>query len=374
MSKLKSYRLIHVAPLLCVVFGGQVAGAQPVVPAVDASHRTTTSSPFLLDPPKDDGPVVVHADFELHNINDIDVEAQTFEFTGVLTFKWLDKRQAFDPAAEGVYEKVYQGNFQFNEISPGWFPQEILVNKSGFYEKDAVVLRALPDGTQTLIQTVNAVSKSEFNMRRFPFDRHRLTAVFEVLGFDDGEVKLQVIHESSNSPADKVHVPQWNIEGISLSNRNRSASYAGHRGAAAALVVSVEAKRKPLFILRLVVGPLTMIVLLSFSVFWMDRSSVGDRINVSFVGILTSVAYQLVMSDILPHISYTTLINAFLSISFITMCATVVINLIVGALDKKQMFERGDLIDRRCRWLFPIVYFSLLLLAAGVMFMLSASA
>jgi altronate hydrolase len=34
---------------------------------------------------------------------------------------------------------------------------------------------------------------------------------------------------------------------------------------------------------------LMVIVLLTFSVFWMDRSSLGDRLSVSFIGILTSV-------------------------------------------------------------------------------------
>ena len=62
---------------------------------------------------------------------------------------------------------------------------------------------------------------------------------------------------------------------------------------------------------RLVILPLVVIVLLSFSVFWMDRSSVGDRLGVSFIGILTGVAYQLVMSDHLPRISYVTLMHGF---------------------------------------------------------------
>jgi Na+/H+-dicarboxylate symporter len=112
-----------------------------------------------------------------------------------------------------------------------------------------------------------------------------------------------------------------------------------------------------------------MIVLLSFSVFWMDRSSPGDRLSVSFIGILTGVAYLLVTGEQLPRISYFTLVHGFLNLSFLTMCATVVITLVVGALDKRGKSEIGDRVDRRCRWGFPLAYFGLLLVMIGVAFL-----
>jgi uncharacterized membrane protein YsdA (DUF1294 family) len=129
--------------------------------------------------------------------------------------------------------------------------------------------------------------------------------------------------------------------------------------------VSLEVERDSFYIRRLVTFPLIVIVLLSFSVFWMDRSSIGDRISVSFIGILTGVSYQLVMSDALPRISYVTLVHAFLIVSFMTMSATVVINLVVSECDKRGEHELGDRIDRRCRWIFPLVYFSLILASFG---------
>ena len=88
----------------------------------------------------------------------------------------------------------------------------------------------------------------------------------------------------------------------------------------------------------------------------------GDRINVSFIGILTAVAYQNLIGEILPHMSYFTLMNGFVNLSFFIMCATVAVNLVVGAYDKHGMSTVGDLIDHRCRWIFPLVYFGLLML------------
>jgi hypothetical protein len=42
----------------------------------------------------------------------------------------------------------------------------------------------------------------------------------------------------------------------------------------------------------------------------MERSSLGDRMSVSFIGILAAVAYQVVMSEMLPRIAYVTVMNA----------------------------------------------------------------
>jgi hypothetical protein len=64
--------------------------------------------------------------------------------------------------------------------------------------------------------------------------------------------------------------------------------------------------------------------------------------------------------------------SGFLNISFFVMCASVVVSLRVGSLDRQGQIAAGDLIDRRCRWLFPVVYLALLLLVAGLAFSVAA--
>lgn len=260
-------------------------------------------------------------------------------------------------------EKVFQGSYQFNEMGTGWYPQLVLTNPSGLYEKTGVVLRVGPDGTSILTETINAVAESKLDLRWFPFDAHRLEAIFEVPGFGPEEVLLEVT-PATGLMEGTVEVPEWKVSGASLSVRSRGFTNAGSLGKSSQLIVAVDIERDSFYIRRLVTFPLVIIVLLSFSVFWMERSSLGDRISVSFIGILTGVAYQLVMGDVLPRISYFTVMHAFLNLSFVTMCATVVLNLVVGAVDKRGQFELGDRIDRRCRWIFPLAYIGLI----GVIF------
>lgn len=296
--------------------------------------------------------MVVRASFELRDLNRIDDESEVFEFEGSLVLEWQDARQAFDPRETGVDEKVFQGDYQFDEIATGWFPQVVLVNESGLFEQNGVLLRVRPDGSMRLVQRLNAAAKTDLDLRAYPFDRQRLEALFEVLGFDASEVVFE--HAGAPVEGNGVRLPQWEIGRIETSVRRS--------GTASTLVLSVEAGRKSLFMIRLVVVPLFVIVLLSWSVFWMDKSSVGDRVNISFVAVLTVVAYQIVLSEILPRISYLTLMNGFLNMSFFVVCASVVVSLWVGMLDRRGEVAKGDRIDHHCRWIFPLTYLGLLVL------------
>ena len=348
-----------------------VGGMLAVAGVSSIAAGPAAAEPALLDlptPPGNGGPVVVRAGFDLRDINEIDDEAETFEFEGVLTLEWRDERQAFDPGTEGVDEKLYQGAFQFNEVFTGWFPQVVLVNESGLYENYGVLLRVRPDGSLKLVQTVNAAAEADLDLRAYPFDRQQLEAVFEVLGFDESEVVFEALGTASTFAVDvaAVRLPQWSLVGFATSIRSHAESHAGRLGVASTFVVGMDLKRKSFFMVRLVMVPLVLIVMLSWSVFWMDQSSLGDRINVSFIGILTVVAYQFVLSDILPRISYITLMNGFLNMSFFVVCASVVVSLRVGWLDRHGQTAAGDRIDRRCRWVFPLVYVGLLLIVVGV--------
>lgn len=166
----------------------------------------------------------MRAQLQLQDINSIDDEAETFEFNSVLVLTWKDPRQAFDPKVAEIQEKIYQGDYQFNEVYPASFPQVVLTNESGLYESDAVILRLQPDGTSTLTSTINAVAETDFNMRLYPFDSQRLEAVFELIGLNTGKVVLEAGPGEKDRP---IHVSLWELSGIETAIRNRESISVG---------------------------------------------------------------------------------------------------------------------------------------------------
>lgn len=313
---------------------------------------------FKLGPPDADGPVHVSVGFFLSDVNTIDERAESFAFEAILTLRWRDPRQAFDPELAGVPVRTYQGGYQFAEVFDGWWPQLILANESGGFESQAVLLRVEPDGSMTLIQEVDAVAEMPMQLRRFPFDRQGFEARFEVLGFGEERVVLEPDLATSGGAADGVAIAQWSFEGLELHARSYRPHYGdGHAGDLSQIVATLQMARRPAHMLQVVVLPLALLVLLTFSVFWMDRESLGDRMDISFIGILTVVAYQIIVADAMPGIAYFTLMSAFLYSTYLVLAAGVVVNLVVAKLDRAGRSELGDRLDRACRWLLPLGFF-----------------
>lgn len=345
---------------------GSVAAV--AVMATVSSVSAQLAADFVTPPTEANEPVVVHASFHLRDINEIDQQAETFQFAGVLRLRWHDARLAFDPEVEGAHAKLYLGSYQFTEVFPGWFPQVTLVNESGKYDKPSTELRIEPDGTVTLTEAIDAVGEADLDLRRYPFDEQHLDAVFDVLGATTREVRFEIDPQTGGVSREGVGVPEWSLERVVAFTRDHAAPHIAADAVASTFVVSLDVRRQSFYMIRLVVLPLMLIVILSWSVFWMDKSSVADRINVSFIGILTVVAYHIVISEIWPDISYFTLMHGFLNLSFLLMCATVPINLAVARLDRRGQSEAGDRLDQRCRWLFPVLYFGLNALMVAIAF------
>lgn len=340
--------------------------AQPPGAITSGQYAPALSQALQLSLPASERPVVVFPSFHLLAIHGIDDEAETIEFSGVLTVRWKDSAQAFDPEVDGVDLKLYSGDYQFNELAPAWYPQMVLVNAVVIDDSQGVLVRVEPDGTSTVIQTIHSSVRARLDLHSYPFDEQHFNLLFTVIGFDDTEVVLAVDDDAVVADLSRLQVPQWNLEGVDASIRTYPAPHAGAELSSSVFALSLNLSRKSFFMVRLVIMPLILIVVLSWAVFWMDRSSLGDRMGVSFVGILTAVAYQNMVSGVMPHISYVTFMNAFLNISFLVMVATVLINLIVGHYDRKGESVRGDMLDRRCRVVFPLSYTLLVLLAAFI--------
>ena len=77
MGKLNTTVMALMMTLVCCM---RMAAADPIV--------SSGGEPFLLAPPEEVRPIVVRAHFKFHDINEINDETETFDFSGVLTLKW----------------------------------------------------------------------------------------------------------------------------------------------------------------------------------------------------------------------------------------------------------------------------------------------
>jgi hypothetical protein len=112
------------------------------------------------------------------------------------------------------------------------------------------------------------------------------------------------------------------------------------------------------------VVPLSLIVLMAWSVFWMDPHAYVPQITVGTSSIFTLIAFQLSIAETLPHLSYLT--NA----DKLVLAATLLVFFALGqAVLTSRLAQRNELelarrLDTVGRWLYPLLY----LLAAIVAF------
>ena len=326
------------------------------------SNTTADEDSHPFNPPPGPRPVAVTAFFFLSDINDIDEQTETFEIKGLLALSWHDERYAFDPEQEGVSEKRYQGTFQFLEEYNGWWPQLVLQNSVGTVPLQGISLRISPDGNMYLIQEISAVVESRMDLRRYPFDDQRLKAIFEPLGFYATEVKLVTDSDMTDLPERSINVAGWEL--LDFSAQSRVVEDNTSDELFSQLVLTLDMKREPGYNIWFIIVPLSMIVLLSTTVFWLDREHLGSRMDISFIGLLTIVAYQSLVVSSLPRISYLTLINGFVYVGYITMVASIVTNLWVANLNRRGAMDVADRVDQVGRWAFPFGFLGLNLMSA----------
>jgi hypothetical protein len=326
----------------------------------------TQAKPFQLGPPDSGGPVEVAVGFLLSDLAAVDEHRETFEFEARLTLRWQDDRQRFDPDEFGVQELSYQGNYQFAEVFDGWWPQLILANESGGLESQAVLLRIAPDGAMTLVAEIHAAAETPMQLRRFPFDRQEFHARFEVLGFDTDRVVLVPDSTGSGVREGGVNIAQWDLRDFRIARAEHlPAGRADGSTTVSQIVVTLEAARRSAHMLQVVVVPLALLVVLTFAVFWMDHESLGDRMDISFIGILTVVAYQIIVSDAMPAIGYFTLMTGFLYSTYLVLAVGVIVNVVVSKLGQAGHRELGHRLDRTCRWAVPAGFFGVNALSAA---------
>ena len=216
-----------------------------------------------------------------------------------------------------------------------------------------------PNGFVKYQESFNAKIESPMDLRLMPFDEQSLEIYFHPFNYSRSEVLLLPCEGLSRIWSEDRGIAQWVRLDNEIKEESREIHYFdGTKSIVSELTFIVNVKRKPLNMLVSIIFPLIILVCLTWCVFWMDEEPAANRVNITFIGILSVVAYYLVIQDKIPEISYITIIDMFILLTFTILAATVIISIVVDKLNKSNKKTIGDKLDHICRWLFPTIYFS----------------
>ncbi len=344
---------IRCCPLLRIVLFLLFLQNSSTILAVDAG---------MPNPP--DSPTVVKVGVFLADIIDLDEVDETFQVEFIIVAEWRDQRLAFDSEAYGSNRKLFQGEFQFNEVFSGWWPTLLILNQIGSGEVNGLQIEVFFDGRVRYKEQRNVTLETPMKLQKFPFDTQVLEARMIPFGDVSKEVVLEVdprmlgASEEYAETHSMVDIAQWRLVNLDISPFRSTHRYYAEEGEISGVKLAIKMQRKPANIIWKVIVPMVILVSLMWAVFWMDIHDLSDRLNVSFIGILTIVAYQFMIDGTIPRISYFTFTDTIVLFSFVVMCLTILESLIVVSLSDHQRDTMARRVDTIAQWLFPVIYFS----------------
>jgi len=307
-----------------------------------------SAADLRLPPDWSDGrPITVDIAMHVMNITSIDEVAGTFKLIAYLFAQWQDERLAFTPRYPG--EK-----FRLLPRGSIWQPRFEFVNSVAPHQIYDTVLQVTPSGMVTYIERDSAALSTEFRLRRFPFD-HQTLSLFvhpfidqaSIVVFRDDNPMTSITSEQKLYSA----LPEWNIESIQA--HTKSVALKGTHIAEARFDITV-ARRFGFYVWKVFL-PLLLMVLLSWTVFWVDHRDLAVQVQISVTTILTVIAFAFAITLSLPKVPYLTVIDGFFLTCYVFVFLTAV-ELTCVHVANRYRDASGLHIRRISRVLLPLGY------------------
>lgn len=323
-------------------------------------------------------PITVEVDLEIEDIHEISGKNLDFEASYAMWLHWKDdslikvlkELGVFTNKGKPFYLCDYTPKTIIGENRKIFDPVIEFFNikeKPNFQSGLQDWIEIFSDGTvQSRIRDTK-IFKGYFNFKNFPFDKQNLS--FEIWSeFPSSMVRIiaeePVMSEykenlySFGGENEGISIPGWDLVGLNYENytvsENDGFKYSG-------LVVNLEVERQSAYYLFKIILPIIFILAISWSVFWVRGSQLEAKVNITIVCLLSLIAYNFIIDEDLPKLSYLTFLDSFILLSyFYTGIATI---LCVYSFVKKTMSGADiSFVDLKARWIGPLSYFVILFL------------
>lgn len=307
-------------------------------------------------------------------IVEIDERRETFVIEANLHAQWQDSRLTFEPSQEMIAGQLplrYKEATALELLETVWWPDFTLVDGRGSRERMQLSIDIYPDGTLVYQERFTSAIKQNLDLEPFPFDAHDISFSLGVFGTDSRAVVFLPFEEGT--PPINWEPTEWSISeselvvltGFACADSGEACGSDGDCAEGEVCVagwpsanVQMSIGRVPNHYTWKIILPLTLIVLASSAVFWLDLAKFpdpGDRLTISFTGVLTVVAFDFVSSDSLPKLWYSTVLDNILVMAYVFMAVNIVLNVIATQFSaaRPTACRRTDFVGR---YVFPLAF------------------
>ena len=305
-------------------------------------------------PDADKGPTKVAFRMFVLDVNEINGAAQHFTANVFLSLTWKDDRLA----NSGLGERILH-------VDEVWTPQILIANRFGLISHSLPeVVHVFADGTVNYRQRYTGQFSQPLNLSAFPVDKHDFHIQFASAAYTNKDLEFfpgpSLINPDivGGSMADELSLPDWEITDYSAFT---SAYAPVPEVSTAGFVFQFEARRYFVYYLWQMILPLTVVSVMSWAGFWVQRDQIGVRIGVATSSILTLIAHRFVIASLLPRLPYMTRLDYFNVGSTLLVFLAMVGVVAAAYLASQEKEQLARSIDRAARVFFPVAYSALLI-------------
>ena len=282
-------------------------------------------------------PVTVGVSLYILSISELSEKNMDFTFDMYFRQFWHDPRLAFE--RRPGFSKLVLGADYVKRI---WVPDTFFVN-----EKEASVheittenqfLRILPSGDVLRSIRLTIKASCPLDLQYFPMDKQMCTLEIESFGFTMSDLRFKWEDgPRSVRMSPDVSLPQFDV----LGHRQRLVEVSLSSGNYSRLCVDVQFDRAIGHYVIQVYIPSSLIVVMSWINFWLDRRDVGARVGLGVTTVLTMTAMMAGVNSSMPKISYMKSLDIYLTVCFFMVFSALVEYACVGYMTKRiQLWKK----------------------------------
>ncbi|XP_054590732.1 gamma-aminobutyric acid receptor subunit rho-2a [Nothobranchius furzeri] len=319
-------------------------------PDVTKSRRTKTEHLLRVDDhdftmrPAFGGPAIpVGVDVQVESLDSISEVDMDFTMTLYLRHYWKDERLSFSSSTNK--SMTFDGRL----VKKIWVPDVFFVHSKRSFIHDTttdnIMLRVYPDGhvLYSLRVTVTAACNMDFS--RFPLDSQTCSLELESYAYTDEDLMLYwKSGDESLSTDDRISLSQFLIQKFHTTSRLAFYSSTGWYNR---LYINFTLRRHIFFFLLQTYFPATLMVMLSWVSFWIDRRAVPARVSLGITTVLTMSTIITGVNASMPRVSYIKAVDIYLWVSFVFVFLSVLeyaaVNYLSTVQDRRErkMRERA---------------------------------
>lgn len=315
-----------------------------VAPAADP----VSPEPLLLgERPSINGePTVIDIGVFVIDIDEIDDVSQRFSVDIFLVARWQDPRLALP-------EPERKGQKRFMMIDDVWTPRVLFLNDRGLraHLREGVEVDDL--GNMKFQNRLSGELAANLEFREFPFDVQHLP--IDIVSYEYTTDEMLISPESVILSREG----HFSIEGWSLKLLEPKAGVMitpSDQASLPRLTYIIEAKRDSNYYILTMLVPMSLIIFMAWTVFWLQPNIVPPRIAISTASIFSLIALGVSIRLGLPKISYLTTADIFVLGCTLMVFIALGVAVIGSRWASSDRMEQALKANAIARWVYMLLF------------------